>query len=75
MINEHSLARIIERDITIDLVQIVIDSPDKIVKEDKRKILYEKTLGDGRTLDAVIRGNSMLVTAYWKGDNMIRKQT
>lgn len=74
LINEHSISRLIERNITIALVQDVIDDPDKIVKEEKRKILYEKTLNDGRILDAVIRGNSMLVTAYWKENNIIRKQ-
>jgi hypothetical protein len=63
------MERLIERNITIDSIQNVIDHPDKIVKEDKRKILYEKKLEDGRILDAIIRGNSMLVTAYWRNEN------
>lgn len=66
LINDHSLGRLIERNITLALIQDALDHPDKIIKEEERKILYEKILEDGRVLDAVIRNNRMLVTAYWK---------
>ena len=64
LINEHSIVRLIERNITLTLIQDVVDHPNKVVKEEEHKILYEKILEDGRILDAVVRGKTMLVTAY-----------
>ena len=64
MINSHSHKRMIERNIPLHLIKSTIRYPDKIVKEIKRKVLYQKEI-NGRELDVVMRRN-MIVTTYWK---------
>ena len=63
-INIHSKQRMIERNIPLALIRLAVVKPDKMIKETRRKILYQKEI-NGKQLDVVMRRN-MLVTTYWK---------
>ena len=68
-INTHLKQRMEERNISISSINMTVDSPDQIIRETKRKVLYQKSLGD-RQLNVVMRrGKHILITAYWKSED------
>ena len=68
-INTHLKQRMEERNISISSINMTVDSPDQIIRETKRKVLYQKSLGD-RQLNVVMRrGKHILITSYWKSED------
>ena len=68
-INTHLKQRMEEKNISMSSINMTIDSPDQIIRKTKRKVLYQKTLGD-RQLNVIMRkGKHILITAYWKNED------
>jgi len=66
---DHILEQIKERELTKDLIQMVINNPDEIVPGKYGRQIYHKLLGDN--LVRVVADGNILITVYIT--NQIRK--
>ena len=65
-IDVHLKQRMEERNISLPSILQTIESPDRMIRETRRKVLYQMRLGD-RQLNVVMRrGKNILITAYWR---------
>ena len=59
---DHIKLRIVERNISKDLVLEALNFPDEIVKKDQNRAIYQKKM-DGRLVRVVVEKNR-LITVY-----------
>jgi len=70
ILSSHAVYRLNARNITRDQVELVIDNPDQIVKEDSCKHIFQKKIMTGQTLFLyrvimnVCKNPNLVITAY-----------